>query len=171
MKLVRLSALLTYHLYHPGNIPGTHFCQRLSRTQGHNTARRIMSMKNYNDTSGIEPATFKLVAQCLKQLRHRKPLSNFRQTLTSECLFRYKGTLCGIYGEQINELVFSASTSVFPCQYHFTYAPSSLIWSQMLYKLSHWRHRQTNTTATTDATLCNQRDTQYAHHDLEDSFV
>ena len=26
MKLVRLSALSTGHLYPPGNIPGTHFC-------------------------------------------------------------------------------------------------------------------------------------------------
>ena len=36
----------------PGNIPGTHFCQRLSRPQGHSAAGRIMSMKNSNDTIG-----------------------------------------------------------------------------------------------------------------------
>ena len=36
----------------PGNIPGTHFCQRLSQPQGHSAAGRIMSMKNSNDTIG-----------------------------------------------------------------------------------------------------------------------
>ena len=36
----------------PGNIPGTHFCYRLSRPQGHSAARRIMSMKNSDDTIG-----------------------------------------------------------------------------------------------------------------------
>jgi len=36
----------------PGNIPGTHFCQRLSRPQGHSAAGRIMSMKNSNDIIG-----------------------------------------------------------------------------------------------------------------------
>ena len=46
MKVVRLSALRTGRLYFPGNIPGSHFCQRLSRPQGHSAARRIMSMKN-----------------------------------------------------------------------------------------------------------------------------
>ena len=34
----------------PGNIPGTHFCQRLSQPQGHSAAGRIMSMKKSNDT-------------------------------------------------------------------------------------------------------------------------
>ena len=52
MKVVRLSALRTGHLYPPGNIPGTHFCYRLSQPQGHGAARRIMSMKNSNDTIG-----------------------------------------------------------------------------------------------------------------------
>jgi hypothetical protein len=31
MKVVRLSALHTGHLHPTGNIPGTHFCYRLSR--------------------------------------------------------------------------------------------------------------------------------------------
>ena len=34
MKVVKLSALRTGHLFPPGNIPGTHFCYRLSRPQG-----------------------------------------------------------------------------------------------------------------------------------------
>jgi hypothetical protein len=52
MKVVMLSDLCTSHLYPPGNIPGTHFCWRLSRAQGHSAARRIMSMKNSSDTIG-----------------------------------------------------------------------------------------------------------------------
>jgi len=36
----------------PRNIPGTHFCQRLSQPQGHGAARRIMSKKNSIDTIG-----------------------------------------------------------------------------------------------------------------------
>ena len=34
----------------PGNAPGTHFCYRLSRPQGHSAIERIMSMKNSIDT-------------------------------------------------------------------------------------------------------------------------
>ena len=39
-------------LYPTGNTPGTHFCWRLSRCQGHSVTRRIMSMKNSSDTIG-----------------------------------------------------------------------------------------------------------------------
>ena len=35
-----------------GNIPGTHFCLRLSRPQGHSAAGRIMPMQNSNNTNG-----------------------------------------------------------------------------------------------------------------------
>jgi len=52
MKVVRLSALRTDHIYPPGNILGTHFYYRLSRTQGHSAVGRIMSMKNSIDTIG-----------------------------------------------------------------------------------------------------------------------
>jgi hypothetical protein len=34
----------------PGNTPGTHFCLRLSRPQGHSAIGRIISPKNSNDT-------------------------------------------------------------------------------------------------------------------------
>ena len=46
-KIVRLK-----HRPHlpQGNSPGTHFCLRLSRPQGHSAIWRIMSMKNSNDT-------------------------------------------------------------------------------------------------------------------------
>ena len=52
VKVVRLPSLRIDRLYPSGNIPGTHFCYRLSRTLGHSAAGRIMSMKNANHTIG-----------------------------------------------------------------------------------------------------------------------
>ena len=49
----------------PGNSPGTHFFQRLSRPQGHSAIGTIMSMKIPMTPSGIEPATFRFVVQHL----------------------------------------------------------------------------------------------------------
>ena len=49
----------------PENTPGTHFCYRLSRPQGHSAIGRIMSMKNPLTLPGVEPATFRFVAQHL----------------------------------------------------------------------------------------------------------
>jgi hypothetical protein len=48
MKVVKLSAVHTGRLYPQGNIPGTHFCQRLSRSQGHNAVGRIVSINPLN---------------------------------------------------------------------------------------------------------------------------
>jgi len=68
MKVVRLSALRTVHLY-----------PTLISVRGWVDPRAIvrpeknMSMKNFGTSSGIEPATFRHVAQCFKQLRHRLP--------------------------------------------------------------------------------------------------
>jgi hypothetical protein len=84
MKVVSLSALGTGRLYHPGNIPGTHFCYRLSQPQGHSAARTIMSMKHSNGTSEIEPATFRFLAQCLNQLRHLVP--TWRKKIRDGCV-------------------------------------------------------------------------------------
>jgi hypothetical protein len=52
MQVVRMSGLRTGRLYPQGNVPGTHFCYRLSRPQGHRVAGRIKSMTNANDTIG-----------------------------------------------------------------------------------------------------------------------
>ena len=50
----------------PGNIPGTHFCQRLSRPQGHSAIERLLCQGKIPMTpAGIEPATFRFVAQHL----------------------------------------------------------------------------------------------------------
>jgi len=49
MKVVRLSALGNGRLYSQETIPGTFFCYRLSQSQGHSAAGRLMSMKKSND--------------------------------------------------------------------------------------------------------------------------
>jgi hypothetical protein len=35
-----------------GNIPGTHFCHRMSRPKGHSATGKIISMKKSSDTIG-----------------------------------------------------------------------------------------------------------------------
>ena len=48
----------------PESVPGTHFCQRLSRPQCHSAIGRILCQwKNPMTPAGIEPATFRFVAQ------------------------------------------------------------------------------------------------------------
>ena len=51
MEVVRLSALRTDRLCPPGNIPGTHFCLRLSRPQGHSAATTcvVTRVPKYNN--------------------------------------------------------------------------------------------------------------------------
>jgi hypothetical protein len=89
MKVVRLSALRTGCLY-PQEIYLVLIYVRGCQPQGHSAAGMIVSMKNSNDT--IEPATFRLVAQCLNQLRRRVPptkkqeRSEMRVVISHACL-------------------------------------------------------------------------------------
>jgi hypothetical protein len=72
---VRLSAVCTSCLYPPDNIPGTHFCYRLSQPQGHSAAR-FTSLNNPTTSLGIKPLTFCFVVQYLNQLPYRMPASS-----------------------------------------------------------------------------------------------
>jgi hypothetical protein len=55
----------------PGNIPGTHFCWRLSGPQDHSAAERIMSMKNSNKTIGNRSRDLPVCSAVPQPLRHR----------------------------------------------------------------------------------------------------
>ena len=58
----------------PGNTPGTHFCQRLRRPQGHSAIGRIMSMKRTNETIWNRTSDFPISSTALQPLRYRGPL-------------------------------------------------------------------------------------------------
>ena len=51
-KVAQLPALRTVRLYPSGDTPGTHFCQRVSRPQGHRAAGRNKAMRNPSDPNG-----------------------------------------------------------------------------------------------------------------------
>jgi hypothetical protein len=70
---VRLSALRAGRPLSPRIFLVLIFVKSLSRPQGHSAAGRITSTEKSNDLIGIEPVPFRLVAQCLNQLRYRVP--------------------------------------------------------------------------------------------------
>ena len=77
----RRSALRTGRLYSI-NIPGTHFHYGLSRPQGHGLE---MSLKNPMTPPGIDPGTFRLVAQRLNHNASPGPTHITVQCRLSEC--------------------------------------------------------------------------------------
>jgi hypothetical protein len=57
----------------PRNIPGTHFCYRLSQPQGHSAAGRIMSMKNSINTIGNRSRDLPACSVVPQPPHHRVP--------------------------------------------------------------------------------------------------
>jgi hypothetical protein len=57
----------------PGNILGTHFCERLSRPQGHSAAGRIMSMIKSSVTIGNWTCDLPVCSAVPQPLRHCVP--------------------------------------------------------------------------------------------------
>jgi hypothetical protein len=58
----RQRSTLQKHYY---SASGLHFCYRLSKPQGQVRPEGLGKLKNSFTSSGLEPATFRLVAQCL----------------------------------------------------------------------------------------------------------
>jgi len=65
----------------PGNRPGTHFCQRLSRPQGHSATERIMSLKNSIDTIGNQTCDESL---CASRIIYRRFVTTFGHIIMGE---------------------------------------------------------------------------------------
>jgi len=86
MNVVRLSALRTGRLYPQGNIPGTHFFQRLSQPQNHSAVGKIISMKNFHDTIGNRTRDFpacSAVPQPTAPLRAPRHVTTIHETQCS----------------------------------------------------------------------------------------
>jgi hypothetical protein len=102
MKVVKLSALRTGHLYPPGSIPDTQFCRRLSRVQGYSEAGKILV------TSGIEPENSQLVKQCLNELCHHVPPNSGKVKIkTVEDVDRMKVQLPTIFCDVLYAFIFA----------------------------------------------------------------
>jgi hypothetical protein len=127
---VKLSALRTRRTLPPRNIiifnvSGTHFCWRLSKPQGLVRPEGLGKFKKFT-SSGIEPVTFRLVAQCLNHYATAYPSTTHFQDQIKFCKFpsfffliisnftvslRHPVYMCKVYG------IFRSKVSLQP--FHF----------------------------------------------------
>jgi len=73
---------------HPGNTPGTHFCYRLSRAQGHIEIWRIMSMKNSIDTIWNRTSEFQIC--CYRYLGNYRVKMTYHKASVTRILVKVR---------------------------------------------------------------------------------
>jgi hypothetical protein len=64
-------SLMRHLPFNPRKIPGTHFCYRLSQPKAITWLEGLDELKNPMTSSGIKPAIFQLVSQCLNLLCYK----------------------------------------------------------------------------------------------------
>jgi hypothetical protein len=105
---VRLSGLHASRPLHPRKIPGTHFCYRLSRSQGHSATGRIRLIENSSDL--IENRTHYLLACSVVPQRTTLPRAPSR-SITLLKLFYASTQVCDIH---IRTRIINVFFQIFP---------------------------------------------------------
>ena len=99
----------------PGNVPGSHFCSRLSRPQGHSSIGRIICQWKIPMTpAGIEPATFRFLAQYLNHCTKGHTdigAHNYGYSLYEMCVTLTTGTQLTFGSVFITGIVLGTSSS------------------------------------------------------------
>ena len=103
--VVSLSALRTGPFLPPGNTHGTHFCWRLNRPQGHSAIGRLCQWKIPMIPFGIEPATFRFVAQNLNHCANAISTYHiWENEISYKVNFFYFTTSCGLSSSKRTKL-------------------------------------------------------------------
>jgi hypothetical protein len=133
--MVVRSALRTGHLYPQEMLLVLISVKRLSRPQGHSAIGKIMSMKFPMTPSGIEPATFRFVAQYLNHCAtisgpRSHSVSNQSLCVTLSVLFNIVPAVCVMaFLRSVHATLISSSSSSSTCLAKYSFNFSLYAWS------------------------------------------